>query len=328
MVTLAQIKSPINDALTEFDSFVASQFRSENSLLSEMLMDAMSSRGKGVRPIIAMLSAGMTSKSGAVTKRVYIAAMMVEMIHLTSLIHDDVIDESLTRRGAPSLNAKWQSKRAVITGDYILARNLSIGLSSGQYDIVSHVVSAIATLCEGEIIQDACARKLTTTREEYLDIIAKKTASLIATASSVGAKAAGADRDVIEQMRQFGFYIGMAFQIQDDILDYTPDSKVGKPIYQDIAEGKITLPLLMPLNDCEADEHEEVMRKIHEAASANDEAIKWVANWVAEKNGAERAAEVMQAYIKRAIAILATFPESEYRAALVDLCAYITQRDR
>ncbi len=327
MVTLSQIKHPIDESLIEFDSFVASQFQSENSLLSEMLVDALSSRGKGIRPIITMLAAGMSSPSGSVTKRVHIAAMMVEMIHLASLIHDDVIDEAATRRGVPSLNAKWQSKRAVITGDYILARNLSIGLSSGQYDIVSHVVGAIATLCEGEIIQDACARKLTTTREEYLDIISKKTASLISTASSVGAKAAGADHHTVEQLRQFGYYVGMAFQIKDDILDYTPDSKTGKPTYQDIAEGKITLPLLMPLNDCSEAEHETVISKVREAQSS-DEASQWIAQWVEEHNGVERATEVMQAYIERATSILATFPESDYRKSLVDLCVYITQRDR
>ncbi len=327
MVTLSQIKSPITESLAEFDSLIESQFKSENPLIAQMLFDAMSSRGKGVRPIITMLCAGLASESGMVSKRAHIAAMMVEMIHLASLIHDDVIDESKTRRGKPSLNAKWQSKRAVITGDYILARNMSIGLASGQYDLVNHVIGAIATLCEGEIMQDACARTMTTTRQEYLDIISKKTASLIATSSSSGAKAAGASRDVVEQIRQFGYYVGMAFQIQDDILDYSPNANTGKPSYQDIAEGKITLPLLIILDKCDEAQREKAMVHIREAQTNNEE-LEWVAKWVSKNEGVEMATEVMNGYIERATSILAQFPESKYRTALVDLCAYITQRDK
>ncbi|MFR9620729.1 MAG: polyprenyl synthetase family protein [Rikenellaceae bacterium] len=327
MVTLSQIKSPIEESLNEFDSFVAEQFRSDNSLMSEMIVDALSSRGKGVRPIIAMLVAAMTSQSGVVTKRVHIVSMMVEMIHLASLIHDDVIDEASTRRGRPSLNAKWQSKRAVIAGDYILARNLAIGVSSGQYDLVSHVIGSIATLCEGEVIQDDCARRLTTTRQEYLDIISKKTAALIATAASGGAKATGAQREVVEQMRQFGYYVGMAFQIQDDILDYTPTAKTGKPSFQDMVEGKITLPLLMPLEESSAEQREEVLSHVRQA-HLEPQSVEWIARWVEQREGVAMATQVMQAYIERATSILAQFPQSPYRTSLVDLCAYITQRDR
>ncbi len=327
MVTLDQIERPIAQSLTEFDAFVTDQFRTDNPLLAEMLVDALSSRGKGIRPLLVMLCSALCSPTGAVTRRSYIAAMMVEMIHLTSLIHDDVIDEARVRRGKPSLNAKWQSKRAVLTGDYILARNLSLGLSSGQFDLVTHVVGAIATLCEGEVIQDDCARRTMMSREEYLTIIAKKTASLIAISTSAGAKAAGAKAEQVELMREFGRAVGMAFQIQDDILDYTTSSKSGKSTYQDILEGKITLPLLIPIERSTEEQRQEVLRHVRHAAT-DEAAREWVIRFVEEQHGVELATEVMMAYINRAITILSSFPESEYRSALIDLCAYITERDR
>ncbi len=327
MVTLAQIQQPIAESIKEFDAFIAEQFRSDNHLVERMIADALSSRGKGVRPMLVLLTAALCSPTGAVTRRAHIAAMMVEMIHLSSLIHDDVIDEAPLRRDRPTVNALWQSKRAVLTGDYILARNISIGLTSGQFDLVTHIVGAIAILCEGEIIQDDCARRVAMSREEYLSIIAKKTASLISISASAGAKAAGAKPEQVAQMKEFGRVIGMAFQIQDDILDYTPTSNSGKESYQDIVEGKITLPLLILLESEEEARRTEVMGWI-ESAHKCEESLKSVVNYVTEGRGVEQAQEVMEAYITRATAILSTFPESPYRTALVNLCMFITQRER
>ncbi len=327
MITLSQIQRPIAESLKEFDKFVAEQFRSDNNILSEMIQDALSSRGKGIRPMLVMLSAGLCSEAGVVTRRAHIAAMMVEMIHLASLIHDDVIDEAPERRGKPSLNAKWQSKRAVLAGDYILARNLTIGLSSGQFDLVSHIVGAIAILCEGEVIQDDCARRHTITREEYLSIIAKKTASLISIAASAGAKAVGADSEVVDAMREFGRALGMAFQIQDDILDYQVSPNSGKQSYQDLSEGKITLPLLILLERASESERSEVLRDV-EVAATDDKAKERVIAFVAQGGGVELSTQVMQQYITRAVSILATLPESEYRTALIDLCAFVSERDK
>ncbi len=326
MIALSQIQRPIAESLEEFDAFVLEQFRAENNILSEMLRDALSSRGKGVRPMLVMLSAAACA-SGAVTKRVHISAMMVEMIHLASLIHDDVIDEAEQRRGRPSLNAKWQSKRAVLAGDYILARNLTLGLSSGQFDLVSHIVGAIAILCEGEVIQDDCARRHTMSRAEYLSIIAKKTASHISISASAGAKAAGANSEMVNTMREFGRALGMAFQIQDDILDYTPSANSGKATYQDLGEGKITLPLLIPLEQSDEAERERILEFVKRAA--HDEAARaQIVTFVEARGGVEGATQVMQEYVSRAVSLLSTLPESEYRTALINLCAFVTERDR
>ncbi len=326
MATLKDIKAPIERDLEGFDNFIAEQFKADSELLSEMLTYALSTRGKGVRPLIVMLSAALNSATGVVSRRAWVAATMVEMIHLSSLIHDDVIDSSDMRRGKPSLNAQWQSRKAILVGDYILGRTLTIGMSSGQYDLVSHIAKSIAILCEGEVIQDDFASKSSMTREGYLEIIHKKSASLISISASAGALAASASADKVDKMRRFGEYIGMAFQIQDDILDYRHDAATGKPTNGDLREGKITLPLLHIIENSSAEELSQIEELLKECRSS-EAAIDELQQRVDQGGGVEFASTVMRAYIERATAILGEYEPSEYRTALMNLCAYIAERD-
>ncbi len=328
MITLEAIRQPVEQDLQAFDAFVAQNISAEGELLSDMLRYALSSRGKGIRPTIVMLSAALNASRGAaINRRAYLAAMLVEMIHVASLIHDDVIDESDTRRGKPSVNARWQSHRAVLLGDYILARNLSIGMSSGQYDLVTHVCNSMATLCEGEALQSDCAGRHDMTRRDYLDIIYKKTASLIAVSASAGAMAAGAPKEKVSLMHRFGEAIGMAFQIQDDILDYTRTAHTGKPANNDLREGKITLPLLSVLERADDERRRELLGKL--AFCGQDEAaVEYLQRTVEDEGGLEFAASVMRDYLKRAAEMLSGYEASPARSALVDLCLYIAERDR
>lgn len=329
MVTLDAIRNPVAKDLEAFDEFVARKFNAEGELMSNMLSYALSSRGKGIRPTIVLLSAGLNAASAGATtgQRAYLAAMLVEMIHMTSLIHDDVIDESDTRRGKPSVNARWQSHKAVLLGDYLLAKNLSIGMSSGQYDLVTHICETMATLCEGEVLQSDCADKRDMTRRDYLDIIYKKTASLIAVSASAGAMAVGASRERVALMHRFGEAVGMAFQIQDDILDYTRSAHTGKPTNSDLREHKITLPLLAVLERVGDDRRGELLDKL--ALCDHDEAaVDYLQHIVENEGGLAFSAEVMQDYLTRATSILAEYDASEYRASLVNLCAYVAERDR
>ncbi len=327
MVTLNDIKAPIIKELEEFDTFIAEQFKADSPLLSEMLTYALSTRGKGVRPLIVMLSAALNSTTGMVSRRAWVAATMVEMIHLSSLIHDDVIDSSDERRGKPSLNAKWQSRKSILVGDYILGRTLTLGMSSGQYDLVSHIAKSIAILCEGEVIQDDFASKHGMTREGYIDIIYKKTASLISISASAGALSAGASPENVSKMRRFGEYIGMAFQIQDDILDYNPNANTGKPINGDLREGKVTLPLLSIIENSTEEQKSEITELLSRCKE-DQGAIDKLQQKVEEGNGIHFATTVMQAYIEKATTILAEYEPSEYRSALMNLCAFIAERDR
>ncbi|MBQ2728848.1 MAG: polyprenyl synthetase family protein, partial [Alistipes sp.] len=275
MITLDSIRKPVLRELEAYDAFVERQFTADGELLNEMLKEALSSRGKGIRPLLVTLSAAMNARTAGAAggQRVSLAAMLVEMIHTASLIHDDVIDEADTRRGRPSINARWQSHKAVLLGDYILARNMAIGLESGQFDLVSHICGRMASLCEGEILQDDCAARQNMTRRTYLDIIFKKTASLLGVSASAGALAVGATRDKVTTMRRFGESLGMAFQIQDDILDYTPSAQTGKPRGNDLREGKITLPLLEVLEKSSEERRTELLAML-KICHENEEAVQ------------------------------------------------------
>ena len=239
MVTINTIRKPIEAELAEFDEFVKQKFSAEDGLIAEMLEYVLSSRGKGIRPMLVMLSAALNSANeGRFGKRTFLAAMLVEMIHVASLIHDDVIDESDMRRGRASVNSRWQSRNAVIIGDYILAKNMDLGLSSGQFDLVSHIIKSMTTLCEGELIQSDHASKLDTSREAYFDIIYKKTASLLSVSASAGALSVGASAANISAMRRFGEAIGIAFQIRDDIWTTSPQPTRANPRITTCASAK------------------------------------------------------------------------------------------
>ena len=336
MVSLEAIRTPIASDIDAFEEFLKGQFSSDGKLMSEMLTHVLSARGKSVRPIIVMLTSALTSSANTrqwiegernCSKRTYLAAMMVEMLHTASLVHDDVIDNADTRRGRPSVNALWQSRNAVIMGDFLLARTMSAGMESAQYDLVSHIIGSVATLCEGEVLQSQHAADKDTTRQDYLEIIYKKTASLISISASAGAVSVMASREDVEQMRRFGEALGMAFQIQDDILDYSRSAQTGKPRNNDLREGKITLPLIEVLEQCTSAERLQLIDKLSQCAT-DDAAVEYIQNIVEVTGGLSLAARTMQTYIDRAVAILSKYEDSPYRTALVNLCAYVAERDK
>lgn len=333
MITIDDIRRPISADLEAFDKFVADNFNAEGEMLQEMLTYALSSRGKGIRPILTMLSA-LTCTAATYrpderncTKRTYLAALMMEMIHTASLIHDDVLDSADERRGKPSVNAKWQSNLAIILGDYILARTMSLGMASAQYDIVSYVGTAMAALCEGEVLQSQHAKNLDTTRDDYFTIIYQKTASLLGVCGAIGAMSLGAQREDVERMRKFGEALGIAFQIQDDILDYNRQNNTGKPVNNDLREHKITLPLIEVM-ERKTEEERGAIIKLVERCNDDNEALDTLHNMVHNEGGIERATETMQAYLSRAMHLVSKYEDTPYRKALLDLCTFVAERDK
>ena len=333
MITIDDIRRPISADLEAFDKFVADNFNAEGEMLQEMLTYALSSRGKGIRPILTMLSA-LTCTAATYrpderncTKRTYLAALMMEMIHTASLIHDDVLDSADERRGKPSVNAKWQSNLAIILGDYILARTMSLGMASAQYDIVSYVGTAMAALCEGEVLQSQHAKSLDTTRDDYFTIIYQKTASLLGVCGALGAMSLGAQREDVERMRKFGEALGIAFQIQDDILDYNRQNNTGKPVNNDLREHKITLPLIEVMERKTEEERKAIISLIERCDKDND-ALDTLHNMVHDEGGIERATETMQAYLSRAMHLVSKYEDTPYRKALLDLCTFVAERDK
>lgn len=313
--------------MARYEDYLHESLSSDNEMARMMLNYIFSSRGKAVRPLMAFLCAGMHNGGGEFPEASYLAAMLVEMMHTASLVHDDVIDEAHIRRGKPSAKALWRSHRAVLIGDYILAKSFAVGMNSGQYEIVRQISNTMSNLIEGELVQSEQSDKLAMTREIYYDIIYKKTASLIGVSGAVGALSVGADSERVEAMRRFGDSLGMAFQIKDDIFDYTLTAKTGKPSCGDLRERKITLPLLTVLEKSSAEERARLVGMLSEVRDVPENA-EALCEIVVERGGLTMASEVMGEYIAQAKELLAHYPASKYRNALELLCDYIAERDK
>ncbi len=331
-ITLEEIRRPIEGELKLFDDYVIGAFNCDSPLMGDMLTAAISSRGKGVRPTLAILSSAMhlfevEASERSIGNRAWIAAMMAEMIHLASLIHDDVIDNSNLRRGVATINAQWQSRNAILTGDYILGRTLSLGMQSGHYDIVEHLSGVISTLCEGEVIQSHYASTLDIGVEEYISIARKKTSALISASCSAGAIAAGASPQRVASIAEYGDNVGIAFQIQDDIIDFCPSSQSGKTSNNDLREGKITLPLLLLLEKSQEQDRESLKQLLRDCANCEKSVAKL--HSIIQQSGAiERAEEIMDGYISRAITILNDYSPSPFRESLTQLAHFIKERTK
>ena len=328
MTTLDAIRKPIEEDLKRFDDFVRLNFDVRgDSLLARMVGHVLASRGKGLRPTVVMLSAGANSPAAGFGKRTMVAAMLVEMIHVASLVHDDVIDESDMRRGRASVNALWQSRNAIMAGDYILARAMDTGMRSGQYDLLARIVATMSVLCEGEILQSDHAGRSDLPRKIYFDIIYKKTASLFGACAAAGALSVGGAPERADLMQRYGEALGMAFQIADDILDYSSDAHTGKPCGNDLRERKITLPLIEAIACADDASRQEAVA--HLQRCADDEAsVAFVHDFVVGHGGIDLARKTMERYAAEAAALLAECEPSPCRDSLRTLCSYVIERDR
>ncbi len=323
------IRRPIERQLEEYNRYVARYMKSDNEYVEGILGYVLENGGKSIRPMTVLLSAALQSPDPerGLGLRTYLGAMLVEMMHTASLVHDDVIDESDMRRGKPSVRAMLNSRAAVITGDFILAKSIKVGLESAQYDIVDYVVRAMSELCEGELIQSEQSRKLEMTRGIYLDIIRKKTATLFGVSAGVGAMSVGALPEQAAGMRLFGEYVGMAFQIKDDILDYDISTDTGKPACNDLKEQKITLPLLAVLEKSTPERKAELLEKLA-AVGTEPENIAYLHDAVISGGGIEESERVMREYVAKACSILAKYPVSPYHNSLVLLAGYAGERQK
>lgn len=326
MTTLDRIKAPLADELERYEEYLRRSLHSDNRLAQEMLGYILTTRGKAIRPLMVVLCAAIENEETPLPDDTHLAAMLVEMVHTASLVHDDVVDEAFIRRGKPSVNALWMSKKAVLIGDFILAKSFHVGMQSGSYSIVEYITRVMPELCEGELTQSRQSGRLEMTREIYEDIIYRKTATLIGTSCGVGAMSAGASGAKTARMKEMGDAIGMAFQIKDDMLDYKPSSATGKPLCGDLRERKITLPLLSVLEKSSPVERRDIIALLSGVRSrpANVEKLHGI---VVARGGLEMAAEVMGRYVEKAVALLRECPPSPYRDSLEDLFRYVAYRE-
>jgi len=323
MSVLAEIKKPVEKEMVEFEVYFNRNMKSNIPLLKIILNYILRRKGKQMRPLLVLLTAGL---NGNITESAYVAATLIELLHTASLVHDDVVDEAEERRGALSINALWNSKIAVLVGDYMLSKGLLISVEKGRYDMLEIVSEAVKSMAEGELLQLQKARKLNIKEEDYYKIILSKTAALIAACTATGARSVTDDPDTIQLMKDFGENIGIAFQIRDDILDYEANGLTGKIIGNDIKERKITLPLIHSLEFASAFRRREIMSIVKKKKKTKDE-IDEVIRFVNTSGGLEYAEVRMNGFRDKALAILDSYPDSEYNTSLKKFVYFTTSRN-
>ena len=318
------IKAPVAAEMASFEEFFKSTMSSKIPLLQTIVDYVLRRKGKQLRPTIVFLTAKL---NGQVNEGTYVAASMIEMLHTATLIHDDVVDEAYERRGAFSVNALWRSKVAVLLGDYMLARGLQLSVETSSFELLRIMSDAVKEMSEGELLQLEKSRKLDITEEVYFDIIRKKTATLMASCAANGAQSVGATPEVVQRMKQYGEYLGIAFQLKDDLFDYEEKNLIGKPTGNDIKEKKMTLPLIYALASSPKSEQRHILKLVREARS-NPKNVATVVAFVESKGGLDYTQQKMDEYCQKALSMLGTYPDSEVKAALAALVEYVSVRKK
>lgn len=325
MKTVELIKIPIQTEMENFEQKFKDSMASNVPLINRITHYIVRRKGKQMRPMFVFLVAKMVS-DGNFKERTYRGAAVIELIHTATLVHDDIVDDSNHRRGFFSLNALWKNKIAVLFGDFLLSKGLILSIDNNDFDILKHISVAVREMSEGELLQIEKARLLDITEDVYFEIIRKKTATLIAACTAIGATSVDAPADEIENMRRFGELIGIAFQIKDDLFDYT-DEKIGKPTGIDIKEQKMTLPLIYTLNNCSEKDRKWLINSVKNH-NKNKKRVKEVISFVKSSGGITYTISKMEEFRKEALFLLERYPDSPYKSSLTTMVNYVIEREK
>jgi octaprenyl-diphosphate synthase len=324
MSTLTDIKKPVSSEMRKFESYFKRTLQSDIPFFHIILNNVIRRKGKQMRPLLVFLSARL---NGTVNETTYVAATFIELLHTATLVHDDVVDDASERRGLPSVNVLYNSKIAVLLGDYLLAQGLLISVRKNTYSMLEIISDAVREIVSGELIQLQKTRKLDIKEGDYFRIIRMKTAALISACTACGARSVTEDKETITRMKDFGENIGIAFQIKDDLLDYSGNGLTGKREGNDIKEKKITLPLIHALRQTGPVEARSIIRIIRKKKKTRKE-INEVIEFVKENGGLEYAELKMKEYSERAVEILDAYPDSEAKSALIEFVIFSTLRKK
>ena len=311
----------IKQELITFENRFREAMKGDVALLNRILRYIVKRKGKQLRPMFVLLCSKLC---GDINETSYRAASMVELLHTATLVHDDVVDESLERRGFFSTFALWKAKANILIGDYLFAKGLLVSLDHNDYRILHIVSDAVRKMSEGELLQMQKARGLNLSEEVYYEIIRNKTASLLGSACAAGAWSGSKNEELTEKMRLFGEKTGMAFQLKDDLFDYASE-KIGKPTGNDIKEKKLTLPLIYTLNNTDKVNRRKI---IYIVKNNNRDAkkVRWVIDHVEATGGIEYAKQKMNGFKNEALQILHQFSETPTRQGLEDMVLFVTDR--
>ena len=316
-MNLKQIQKPIINEMDDFRSMLRSSISSNNILIDKVVNYILKRKGKQIRPLFVFLSAGL---SGTILNSTYRAAILIEILHTATLIHDDVVDESNYRRGFFSVNALWKSKYSVLIGDYLLSKGLELSVNNNDFKFLGILSEAVKNMSEGEITQLIKSKTLNINEKDYFKIINQKTASLFSSCCEMGSLSSGANKKNILLMREFGSLVGQAFQIRDDLFGYL-SYDIGKPSLSDFKQRKITLPLIYALSKSNSFEKREILKDVKDFKS-----VEKIISFVKEKNGIAYSENKMNAMIIKSKKILNSFPDSVYKESLNNLLDYTINR--
>ncbi len=323
MEYLSIIKRPIEAEYEEFIRYFQNSLHSDNALINSVIEHIMKRNGKMMRPLLLLLVAKLLGKPN---EKTYYAATSLELLHNASLVHDDIVDESGERRGQLSVNARFNNKVAVLSGDFLLATSLVQVAKTLDHEIIALVAQLGQDLADGEILQLSNISSTNYSEEVYFDVIRKKTAVLFSACCQAAAISVNADKDIVEKAYLLGEYIGICFQIRDDIFDYYSDASIGKPTGNDMKEGKITLPLLYMVNNTTDDKIKSLVSKV-KSCQATEEEIAYLVNYTKEGGGIAYAKDIMLNYRQRALDLFAHINNEDIKKALQAYIDFVVMRD-
>lgn len=321
-MNLSRINKPIETELKVFQKKFSSELNSKVALVDLITKYILRQKGKRIRPVLVLLCAKMC---GEITERTYTAAIMIELLHTATLVHDDVVDDAKLRRGIASINAIWKSKTAVLIGDYLLSKGLLVSLDNDEFSFLKLTSTAVRKMSEGELLQIQKARNFDATEETYFQVISNKTASLIQTCCVLGGMSVLDDKKKINALSELGENLGIAFQLRDDLLDYTGRKKfLGKSTGNDLKEKKFTLPLIKALSNAPKKRAYEIMKLIKKD---NVDKFDEVFSFVEMYDGLHYTSEKISEYSNIAKSQLSHFAESDSKKSLTDLIEFVSDRE-
>ncbi|MGO4290938.1 polyprenyl synthetase family protein [Chitinophaga sp. RAB17] len=314
-------RETIGSELQRFEEIFNNAMQSDVLLLNRIMTDIAAHKGKQMRPMFVLLCARLC---GDINDGSYRAALLVEMLHTASLVHDDMVDDAMKRRSAFSVNALWKNRVSVMVGDQLFTKGVLLALDNNDPGLLKIYSAAIQQMIEGELLQMTKANKLSFEESDYYDLINAKTASFLAAACAAGASSTSDNPATVQLLHDFGQKVGMAFQLKDDLFDYGKED-VGKPTGNDIKEKKVTLPLIYTVQHADPVLKKKILHIVKHQHTDKDK-VNFVVDAVNQSGGLQYAAEKMMAYRDDAFHILYTFPPSPIRAALEELVRYTTDR--
>ncbi len=323
MKEIDKIKLPIAREMEEFEIRFREDMKSDVPLLDKITHYILKRKGKQLRPMFVFLSAASCHQ---ITESTFRAASLIELLHTATLVHDDVVDDSYERRGFLSLNALWKNKIAVLVGDYLLSRGLLLAVNKDESELLKIVSTAVREMSEGELLQIEKARRLDITEEIYFNIIRQKTASLIAACCASGAASAGGDKKMIEFFRTFGEKTGIAFQLKDDLLDYS-SGDIGKPTGIDLKEKKMTLPVIHALQKASKTDKRKAIDIIKNHSDQSDKTA-WVVDMVISSGGLDYASRKMTEIRDHCLTMIGELKNSQATNSLRELVLFTTERNK